>query len=119
MKGESGMAEKKIPAHVMVEIQKMEQLGIYKPEFYDAVERYAKLKKEYKTVYKKYEKSGFVCEVQTSQGTKKAPIVATLESLRKDILSAEDALGLNPRGLLKLNENAFVKQRENKAGGLI
>ena len=113
------MAGKKIPAHVMVEIQKMEQLGIYKPEFYDAVERYAKLKKEYKTVYKKYEKTGFVCDVQTSQGTKKAPIVATLESLRKDILSAEDALGLNPRGLLKLNENAFVKPKENKAGGLI
>lgn len=113
------MAEKKIPAHVMEVIQKMEQLGIYKLEFYETVERYVKLKKEYKTVYRKYEKSGFECEVQTNQGTKKAPIVSTLESLRRDILAMEESLGLTPRGLLKLDGNAFAKQRENKTGGLI
>lgn len=113
------MAEKKIPAHVMEVIQKMEQLGIYKPEFYEAVERYVKLKKEYKTVYRKYEKSGFECEVHTNQGTKKAPIVSTLESLRKDILSIEESLGLTPRGLLKLDEGAFAKKKQSKTGGLI
>jgi P27 family predicted phage terminase small subunit len=113
------MAEKKIPAHIMEVIEKMERLGIYKPEFYETVERYVKLKKEYKTVYKKYEKSGFSCEVQTAQGTKKAPIVATLESLRRDILAMEESLGLTPRGLMKLKDNAFAKTKESKTGGLI
>lgn len=113
------MAEKKIPAHVMEVIQKMERLGIYKPEFYETVERYVKLKKEYRILYRKYEKSGFECEVHTNQGTKKAPIVSTLESLRRDIQSMEDSLGLNPRGLLKLDEGAFAKTKERKTGGLI
>lgn len=113
------MAEKKIPAHVMEVIQKMEQLGIYKPEFYETVERYVKLKKEYKTLYRKYEKSGYQCEVVTNQGTKKAPLVTTLESLRRDILATEESLGLTPRGLLKLDDKAFEKQKGNKMGGLI
>lgn len=113
------MAEKKIPAHEMEVIRKMENLGVYKPEFYGTVKRYVELQKEYKSVHKKYEKSGYECEIPTSQGVKKAPIVSTLESLRRDILSVEESLGLTPRGLLKLKDNAFDKPKENRAGGLI
>lgn len=113
------MEEEKLTAHEMEVKQKMERLGIYKPEFNATIKRYVELQKEYKKIYAKYKKSGYECEVQTNQGTKKAPIVATLESLRKDMLTMEESLGLTPRGLLKLKENAFAKQNENKAGGLI
>lgn len=113
------MEEKKVPAHIKEVIEKMEALGIYKAEFNEAIERYVKLKKEYKTLYKRYEKSGYQCEIETERGVKKAPIVAALESLRRDILTTEEALGLTPRGLLKLNERAFEKPKESRAGGLI
>ena len=113
------MEEEKLTAHEMEVKQKMERLGIYKPEFNATIKRYVELQKEYKKIYAKYKKSGYECVVQTNQGTKKAPTVATLESLRKDILTMEESLGLTPRGLLKLKENAFAKQKENKAGGLI
>lgn len=100
-------------------IKKMQGLGIYKPEFEPAIERYVALQKEYKKLYTAHQKDGYDCEVMTSSGVKKSPMVSTLESLRRDILSLEDALGLTPRGLLKLNEKAFEKAKKPKVDGLI
>jgi phage terminase small subunit len=57
--------------------------------------------------------------VSTPSGVKKSPTVSALESLRRDILNLEDALGLTPRGLLKLNEKAFEKTKKPKVDGLI
>lgn len=113
------MEEAKKPKRIIEVIRKMEALGIYKPEFDETIKRYVELREEHRKIYAKYKKSGFECEVQTSQGTKKAPIVATLESLRKDLLTLEESLGLTPRGLLKMNEKAFEKPKGSKTGGLI
>lgn len=100
-------------------VDKMTALGVYKTEFGPTIERYVELTKEYRTIYKQYADSGYRCETQTASGTKKSPTVTTLETLRRDILAIEDALGLTPRGLLKLNEKAFEKPKKSKAGGLI
>ena len=97
----------------------METLGVYKAEFDPAIERYVALNKEYRILYTKYQRDGYNCEVETAAGVKKSPATATLEVLRRDILSLEDALGLNPRGLLKLNEKAFEKAKKSKVDGLI
>ena len=37
-----------------------------------------------------------------------------LESLRKDLIALEDALGLNPRGLMKLQEEPFKAERATR-----
>lgn len=87
--------------------QQMETLGIYKPEFDATIDRYVALSKEYNLLYKRYKDDGFQCTVKGAQGEKKSPLVATLESLRRDILLLEESLGLTPRGILKLRENAF------------
>ena len=50
---------------------------------------------------------------------KKAPVVVTLESLRRDLLDLEDALGLSPRGLKKLQEEPFKQEKKRRADGLI
>ena len=50
---------------------------------------------------------------------KKSPVVTTLESLRRDMLAVEDALGLTPRGLLKLQENAFKVAQKSRKDDLI
>ena len=97
----------------------MESLGVYKKEFDHSIERYVALSKEYKTIYRQYEKGGFQCMVESAAGSKKSPVVTTLESLRRDLLQLEESLGLTPRGLLKLNERAFDKPRQSVKDGLI
>lgn len=100
-------------------VDKMKTLGIYKPEFEPAIERYVQLSKEFQTIYGEYQKKEYPYEVVGSQGAKKSPLVSTLECLRRDILNLEDALGLTPKGLLKLNEKAFEKAKKPKVDGLI
>lgn len=99
--------------------KKMESLGVYKPEFDAAIERYVRLSKEFQKLYTEYEKEGFKFEVETEKGVKKAPIVGVLETLRRDILAVENSLGLTPMGLLKLQENAFKQQKKTKKDALV
>lgn len=110
------MAKKESKKNV---ITKMVALGVYKPEFEPAIERYVELRNEYIIIYSEYQKKEYQYEVESSQGVKKSPLVCTLESLRKDILNLEDALGLTPKGLLKLNEKAFEKVKKPKTESLI
>lgn len=98
---------------------KMQALGTYKQEFDPTIERYVALQKEYKKLYAKHQEDEYNCEVITSSGPKKSPTVSALEALRRDILNLEDALGLTPRGLLKLNEKAFEKVKKSKADELV
>ena len=85
----------------------MKSLGIFKPEFAPMIEVYSQLMTQYDALTKEFKKSGYQFEVNTSTGSKKAPIVTTLETLRKDILNYVNTLGLTPLGLLKANDKAF------------
>lgn len=82
--------------------RRMQKLGVYKPEYDMAIGNLARMQKQYDALDKKFEEDGYPFEVETAQGTKKAPIVTTLESLRKDILSYMSALGLTPHGAKRL-----------------
>jgi hypothetical protein len=89
----------------------MVKLGIYKPEFEPIIEIYSQLREQYEILTTRFVKSGYKYSELTETGTKKAPIVTTLEALRKDILSYASQLGLTPQGLLKTDENAFKKKK--------
>lgn len=93
----------------------MKALGIYKPEFEPMIKVYGQLKEQYDELTKRFVESEYKIEEKTATGTKKAPIVTTLESLRKDILSYAGQLGLTPQGLLKANENAFKAKTKSSA----
>lgn len=81
-------------------IADMKKLGIYKPQYNRLIDIYAELVEQYGILTKDFKASGYECEVETMQGgSKKAPIVATLEALRKDILAYSDRLCLNPKSL--------------------
>lgn len=88
----------------------MRELGVYKAEFDPIIELYSGLMAEYIALQAEYKKGGYKCSVPTATGEKKAPIVVTLESLRRDILSYANALGLTTVGLLKVNDKAFEKK---------
>lgn len=92
----------------------MKKLGTYRPEYEAAIKILAQLQRQYETLTKEYEDGGMQYEVQTKMGTRKAAIVTTLESLRKDILAYMGALGLTPVGARKIDAaTAAPEQRQN------
>lgn len=100
------MAAKKKSGIKKETIKLMQALGVYKPEYDPIIEIYAELREQYTALTKKFAESGYRFEVETLQGgTKKAPIVATLESLRKDILAYADRLCLNPKSIETVTTN--------------
>ncbi len=81
-------------------IRQMKSLGIYKQEFDTIIDVYSGLLEQYARLYKQFIDSDMNFQVYTdSGGTKKAPIVSTLEALRKDILMYAAQLGLTVKGL--------------------
>lgn len=92
-------------------IENMKTLGIYKPEFDATIFIYAGLIDQYTNLEREFKKSKFTVVEKTgySDNTKKSPMVATLENLRKDILSYSTALGLTPAGLKKINDEMKKK----------
>jgi len=93
----------------------MQALGIYKPEFEPIIKVYGQLKEQYDELTKRFIESDYKFDEATEIGTKKAPIVTTLEALRKDILSYANQLGLTPQGLLKAKEDAFKAPSKSNA----
>jgi hypothetical protein len=81
-------------------INDMKKLGVYKPEYDRVIEIYSELCEQYEKLTKEFTNGGYQYASYTAQGgEKKSSIVATLESLRKDILAYSDRLCLNPKSL--------------------
>ena len=92
----------------------MMALGVYKPEFDTTISIYVGLVEQYQTLEKEFRKSKFTVIEKTgySDNAKKSPMVATLESLRKDILQYSNALGLTPSGLKRINDNMQTEKKK-------
>ena len=81
-------------------IDDMRNLGVYKPEYDRVIDIYSELCEQYERLSREFVNGGYQYSVDTAQGgEKKSPIVATLETLRKDILAYSDRLCLNPKAL--------------------
>jgi len=98
-------------------IADMKALGIYKKQYGRLIDIYSGLVHQYLTLNKKFEDGGYQVQVTTDQGSpKKAPIIATLENLRKDILAYSDRLCLNPKAL----ENVTAeKEQKSKLASVL
>jgi phage terminase small subunit len=88
-------------------VENLKALGIYKPEYDNAIAVYAGLIDQYTALEREFKKSKFTVIEKTgySDNAKKSPMVATLENLRKDILAYSNALGLTPAGFRKIAED--------------
>ncbi len=96
------MAEKcdleEIKAIREITVEQMESLGVYRAEYDELINIYSQLVAQYRAITRRFERGGYKCQTKSQTGGfKKSPIVATLESLRKDILSYSDRLCLNPK----------------------
>ncbi len=96
-------------------VENMKKLGVYRPEFDLTIDIYVGLIKQYNSLQKAFNsalKNGekieeIVTEMTADGGCKKSPIVATLENLRKDILTYSVQLGLTPAGLKRINDKGM------------
>jgi len=89
----------------------MKSLGVHKPQYNRMIDIYSELVFQYLKLNDEFESGGYEYESFTAAGgAKKSPIVATLESLRKDILAYSDRLCLNPKSL-----ETVTAETENKS----
>ena len=95
------MAGKNIPQKDTIKrrtISYMKELNTYKKQYNQFIDVYSDLLLQYYILTKQFEESGYEVMVQTEKsGGKKTPILATLESLRKDIGTYSDRLMLNAK----------------------
>ena len=99
-------------------VAEMKKLGVYKKEYGRVIEIYAELVAQYEKLNRDFEEGGYKFEVITAQGgAKKAPIVATLETLRKDILTYSDRLCLNPKAIETVTTDS--KKGQSKLAGML
>lgn len=95
-------------------VKDMRKLGVYKAEYDPIIEIYSEMREQYERLTKEFKMGGYEYSIETMQGgSKKSPLVATLESLRKDILQYSDRLCLNPKANLDKQ-----KEKEQKKKGL-
>lgn len=80
----------------------MVEAGTYRKEYDQALKNLTRMQKQYDVLEKKFAEEGYPFEVDTEAGTKKAPIVTTLEALRRDILAYMNALGFTPMGMKRM-----------------
>ena len=93
-------------------IKDMKKLAVYKPEYDPIIDIYSELREQYSILTQRFIDSEYNFEIKTMQGgTKKSPIVATLESLRKDIITYSDRLCLNPKAI----SNVKIKVQKKSA----
>jgi phage terminase small subunit len=108
-------AVKNIPTKETIKrrtVSDMKELGIHKTQYNRLIDIYSGLVHQYLTLNKKFEEGDYEVQVTTDQGSpKKAPIVATLENLRKDILAYSDRLCLNPKSLENVTQEKESKSK--------
>ena len=98
-------------------IADMKKLGVYKAEYNAIIDIYSELREQYERITKEFKDSGYKFQLLTADGgKKKAPIVATLESLRKDILLYTDRLCLTPKALSEKRTNENKKKKLSTLG---
>lgn len=88
----------------------MEFLGVYKKEFDKTIEVYIDIYEQYQAAWKDFVDSGKQTLIECRGGYKKNPITMTLESLRKELLTYSDRLGLNPKALDQIKNAQIPKE---------
>lgn len=87
-------------------------LGVYKPEFEDAIERLAEYRVRRLKLKEIYQQTG-AAPVVKAKGSAMAirnPVLDEMDKTDKTILELERELGLTPAALRRLNEAALARQ---------
>lgn len=91
-------------------------LGLYKKEFDSAIERYSDYLEQYDILTARWRRERYRVYVKTigEAPSKRNPLCVAIESLRKDMVTLESALGLLPQGLQRMDGAAFTRKKVSK-----
>lgn len=115
------MDKKKIKNKV---VKQMKDLGIYKKEHIDIIDIYSSLLLQYQIFEEQFAEDGYQIEEDYTNkagatNKRKTPTYSAMESLRKDIVTYSDRLGLNPKSLESITaEKASTSKLEKALAGL-
>lgn len=82
--------------------QQLSELGIYSPAFDPAIKTLATLERELRRVQRAWKESYNGDTPQMIRGDEVDPYYSLITSMRKDIQSCRESLGLTPRALQRL-----------------
>lgn len=105
-------------------VKAMEELGIYSKEFDSTINIYAGMLHQYMYFEKEFEKNQYQIEEPYTNkagatNMRKTPLFTAMESLRKDIATYSDKLGLNPKAMESITaEKANSSSLEKVLSGL-
>ena len=92
-------------------IEDMQKLGTYKTEYEPIINIYSEMREQYELYTSQLKAFNYKCDENTGAGgTKKSALIATIETLRKDILQYSDRLQLNPKALADMKNNSGKKE---------
>ncbi len=105
-------------------VKRMENLGIYKPEFENSINRYAELKIQYDILTEKWYETG--CEITEKYTNKagatnmrKTALYLSIENMRKELNELENILGLTPKGLKAIRAKGFGEKKQSALDRLL
>lgn len=102
----------------------MKKLNTYRPQFDPAIRTYAEMMVQLDILTKRWTMEGceIVEEYTTRTGatnTRKSTLYGAIEAIRRDIKAREDALGLTPYGLKKINDEMKKKEKNEGLGKIL
>jgi phage terminase small subunit len=96
----------------------MKKLGVYKAEYEPVINIYCEMREQYEVYTKQLKDKSYKCDEYTAAGgTKKSALIATIETLRKDILLYSDRLKLNPKAYA--DDEPKGKKKVSKLGAAL
>lgn len=102
----------------------MKALNTYRKQFDSTIRTYAEMTVQLDILTQRWIAEGcpIVEEYINKSGaetTRKSILYAAIESVRRDIRSREDALGLTPYGIKKINDEMKKKEKHEGLGALL
>lgn len=100
-------------------IDDMNALSTYRPQFDATIRAYAEMRQQYDVLMDEFYANGCtITEEYTNKAgftnVRKTALYQSLETLRKDIVTHENILGLTPSGLKRINDEMKSRKKVSK-----
>lgn len=97
-------------------VEQLKQIGIYQPAFDPEIHTLAVMERDLQRMLKAWKAAGSPITDETVQGSPTSnKMLDAIVTLRRDILSHRDALGLTPKGLHRLRPKSTEANKPDQA----
>lgn len=116
--------KKNVKKHISRIKKDMKALNVYRKQFELSITVYAEMLVQLDVLTEKWVSEGCpIVETYVNKSgaetTRKSSLYAAIESVRRDIRSREDALGMTPYGVKKINDEMKKKEKHEGLEGML